>query len=66
MTEYNVSLTSEQLKGLLTEDEGLKGVIEATVNQVLGAQMTEYLSGGCVFRSLWTPNPVLSGHPNRG
>ncbi len=21
---------------------------------------------GCAFRSLWTPNPVLSGHPNRG
>ena len=46
MTKYNISLTSEQLKGLLTKDEGLKGLIESTVNQVLDTQMAEHLSAG--------------------
>jgi len=32
MAKYNISLTSEQLKGLLTKDEGLKSLIETTVN----------------------------------
>lgn len=44
MAKYNISLTSEQLKGLLTKDEGLKSLIETTVNQVLDVQMAEHLS----------------------
>jgi len=51
MAEYEISLTGEQLKGLLTSDEGLKGLVESVVNQVLEAQMGEHLSAGHYERS---------------
>jgi len=34
MAEYEVNLSSDQVKGLLTSDDGLKGLVEAVVNQV--------------------------------
>ncbi|MBF0282652.1 MAG: transposase, partial [Zetaproteobacteria bacterium] len=51
MADYEISLSSAQVKGLLTSDEGLKGLIEAVANQVLDAQMTEHLSAGSYERS---------------
>lgn len=51
MAEYEISLNSEQVKGLLTSDEGLKGLVEAVVNQVLEAQMTEHLSASSYERN---------------
>lgn len=43
MGNYEISLASDQVKGLLTSDDGLKGLIEAVINQVLDSQMSEYL-----------------------
>ena len=51
MAEYEISLNSDQVKGLLTTDDGLKGLVEAVVNQVLDAQMTEHLSASSYERS---------------
>lgn len=51
MAEYEISLSGDQVKGLLTSDEGLKGLVEAVVNQVLDAQMTEHLAAGRYERS---------------
>lgn len=51
MADYEISLSSDQVKGLLTSDEGLKGLIEAVANQVLDAQMTEHLSASSYERS---------------
>lgn len=51
MAEYEISLSSDQVKGLLTTDDGLKGLVEAVVNQVLEAQMTEHLSASSYERS---------------
>jgi len=48
MADYEINLSSDQVKGLLTSDEGLKGLIEAVANQVLDAQMTEHLSASSV------------------
>jgi len=46
MAEYEINLTGDQVKGLLTSDDGLKGLVETVVNQVLDAQMTEHLAAG--------------------
>ena len=51
MADYEINLSSDQVKGLLTSDEGLKGLIEAVANQVLDAQMTEHLSASSYERS---------------
>jgi len=51
MAEYEISLSTDQVKGLLTTDDGLKGLVEAVVNQVLEAQMTEHLSASCYERN---------------
>ncbi|HKI62350.1 MAG TPA: IS256 family transposase [Mariprofundaceae bacterium] len=51
MAEYEVNLSSDQVKGLLTSDEGLKGLVEAVVNQVLDSQMSEHLTAGHYERS---------------
>jgi len=51
MAEYEVNLSSDQVKGLLTSDEGLKGLVEAVVNQVLDAQMSEHLTAAPYERS---------------
>ncbi|MBL4775814.1 MAG: IS256 family transposase [Mariprofundus sp.] len=44
MTEYDISLTKDQVEGLLTDDEGLKGLVTSVVNQILEAQMSEHLA----------------------
>jgi len=51
MAEYEINLSSDQVKGLLTSDDGLKGLVEAVVNQVLEAQMGEHLAAGHYERS---------------
>ena len=51
MADYEINLSSDQVKGLLTSDEGLKGLIEVVANQVLDAQMTEHLSASSYERS---------------
>ncbi len=51
MDEYEINLNSDQVKGLLTSDEGLKGLVEVVVNQVLDAQMSEHLSASPYERS---------------
>ena len=51
MVEYEINLNSDQVKGLLTSDEGLKGLVEVVVNQVLDAQMSEHLSASPYERS---------------
>ena len=33
MAEYEISLNSDQVKGLLTSDEGLKGLVEAVAGE---------------------------------
>jgi len=39
MAEYEVNLSGDQVKGLLTSDDGLKGLVETVVNQVLEARV---------------------------
>jgi len=51
MAEYDISLTKDQVEGLLTNDDGLKGLVTAVVNQVLETQMSEHLSAGHYERS---------------
>jgi len=46
MTKYDISLNKDQVEGLLTSDDGLKGLVEVVVNQVLEAQMSEHLAAG--------------------
>jgi len=46
MTDFDISLNKEQVEGLLTSDDGLKGLVEVVVNQVLEAQMSEHLAAG--------------------
>src|ERR671930_69217 len=43
MSSYEITLDSEQLSGLLTEDQGLQGLVETVLNQVLEAQVTEQI-----------------------
>jgi len=43
MTEYQITLNGEQVKELLVNDEGLKGVVETVLNQVLKEQLTEQI-----------------------
>jgi transposase-like protein len=43
MATYQLTLNSEQLSGLLTEDKGLQGLVETVLNQVLEAQVTEQI-----------------------
>lgn len=43
MAKYEITLSSEQLSGLLTEDQGLQGLVETVRNQVLEAQVTEQI-----------------------
>ena len=51
MAEYDISLTKDQVEGLLTNDDGLKGLVTVVVNQVLEMQMSEHLSAGHYERS---------------
>jgi putative transposase len=51
MATYEISLNSEQLSGLLTEDRGLQGLVETVLNQVLEAQITEHIGAHPYERS---------------
>lgn len=51
MAKYEITLSSEQLSGLLTEDQGLQGLVEAVLNQVLEAQVTEQIGARPYERS---------------
>lgn len=51
MATYEISLNSEQLSGLLTEDRGLQGLVETVLNQVLEAQITEHIGAQPYERS---------------
>lgn len=43
MAAYEITVNSEQLSGLLTNDKGLQGLVETVLNQVLEAQVTEQI-----------------------
>jgi putative transposase len=43
MAEYKISVGNELLPGLLSEGNGVAKLVEAVLNQVLGAQMSEHL-----------------------
>ena len=43
MARYEIPLNREQLSGLLTEDQGLQGLVETVLHQVLEAQVTEQI-----------------------
>lgn len=51
MAKYEITLSSEQLSGLLTEDQGLQGLVETVRNQVLEAQVTEQIGARPYERS---------------
>jgi putative transposase len=51
MARYEITLNSEQLTGLLTEDQGLQGLVETALNQVLEAQVTEQIGARPYERS---------------
>ncbi|HAI86845.1 MAG TPA: hypothetical protein DCL63_07635 [Firmicutes bacterium] len=43
MARYQITVSDEQLHGLLQEDRGLADLLETALNQVHQAQATEYL-----------------------
>jgi putative transposase len=51
MATYEITLNSEQLSGLLTEDRGLQGLVETVLTQVLEAQSTEHIGAQPYERS---------------
>jgi putative transposase len=51
MASYEITLNSEQLSGLLTDDKGLQGLVETVLNQVLEAQVTEQIGARPYERS---------------
>ena len=51
MAAYEITLNSEQLSGLLTDDKGLQGLVATVLNQVLEAQVTEHLGAQPYERS---------------
>jgi putative transposase len=51
MARYEITLDSEPLSGLLTEDQGLQGLVETVLNQVLEAQVTEQIGARPYERS---------------
>src|ERR687885_938099 len=51
MARYEITLDSEQLSGLLMEDQGLQGLVETVLNQVLEAQVTEQIGARPYERS---------------
>ncbi len=43
MTPYKLTVDAETVQGLFTRDEALAGLVEQIVQQVLEAQVTDYL-----------------------
>lgn len=46
MADYDVKLNGQDLVGLLTNNDGIKELLESVINQVLEAQMEEHLGAG--------------------
>ncbi len=51
MADYEVTLSGSKLKEFLTRDDGLQGLVEDVLSQVLEAQMTEHIGAGRHERS---------------
>jgi len=51
MTNYQINLKEDPMKALLCEENGLKTLLEGVVNQILEAQMTEYIGAEAYERS---------------
>jgi len=51
MAAYEITVNSEQLSDLLTNDKGLQGLVETVLNQVLEAQVTEHIGARPYERS---------------
>ena len=51
MASYEISVNSEQLSGLLTNDKGLQRLVETVLNQILEAQVTEQIGARPYERS---------------
>ena len=51
MAEYKISVGNELLPGLLSEGNGMARLVEAVLNQVLEAQMSEHVGAGMHERS---------------
>jgi len=64
MADFEVTLNGSKLKGLLTRDDGLQGLVEEVLNQVLEAQMTEYIGADRHERSE-TRQAYRNGHRMR-
>ena len=64
MASYEITLNSEQLSGLLTDDKGLQGLVETVLNQVLEAQVTEQLGAQPYERSA-TRKAYRNGYRSR-
>ena len=43
MAQFNITLTEEQIKALLSGKGGLKTLVEPVLNQILDAQLTDHL-----------------------
>ena len=52
MATDEITLNSEQLSGLFTEERGLQGLVETVLNQVLEAQVTEHIGAQPYERSV--------------
>lgn len=64
MADFEVTLNGSKLKDLLTRDDGLQGLVEDVLNQVLEAQMTEYIGADRHERSE-TRQAYRNGHRMR-
>ena len=51
MTDYKININEQDISSLLFKDEGLKNLIEAILNQILEAQMTEHIGAGSYERN---------------
>lgn len=51
MAAYEITVNSDQLSDLLTNDRGLQGLVETVLNQVLEAQVTEQIGAHPYERS---------------
>lgn len=64
MADFEVTLNGSKLKDLLTRGDGLQGLVEDVLNQVLEAQMTEYIGADRHERSE-TRQAYRNGHRMR-
>ena len=64
MARYEITLHSEQLSDLLTDDKGLQGLVETVLNQVLDAQVTAQIGAQPYERSA-TRQAYRNGYRHR-